>query len=58
MKAKIVVGLQFGDEGKGLTTDYLSSLDSDLDKIVVRFSGGQQAGHNVKIGNITHVHSN
>ncbi|KAA8922696.1 adenylosuccinate synthase [Thermoplasma sp.] len=38
-----VVGLQFGDEGKGKITDYLSgSYD-----VVVRFNGGTNAGHTV-----------
>jgi adenylosuccinate synthase len=54
--AKIVVGLIWGDEGKGITTDFLSSKDPS-DTIVVRFSGGQQAGHNVKIDGVSHVHS-
>lgn len=62
MKAKIVIGLGFGDEGKGRTTDHLCRLpthDGTIEKkIVVRFSGGQQAGHNVKIGDLSHVHSN
>lgn len=60
MKAEIVIGSLFGDEGKGITTDYLCSryLNAGSRKIVVRFSGGQQAGHNVKIGNVSHVHSN
>lgn len=45
MKAHIVLGLGFGDEGKGITT---SSLVASLDKpIVVRFNGGHQAGHTV-----------
>lgn len=56
MKAQIVVGLGFGDEGKGLTTDYLCSQNKN--SLVVRFSGGQQCGHNVCIGEINHVHSN
>lgn len=44
-KHAIVVGLGFGDEGKGATVDALTSTgDYDL---VVRFNGGQQAGHNV-----------
>lgn len=55
-EANIVVGLGFGDEGKGLVTDYLCSKKSD--SIVIRFSGGQQAGHTVKIGDLKHVHSN
>lgn len=45
MRAHIVVGLAFGDEGKGATTDYLCrKLEAGL---VVRYSGGAQAGHNV-----------
>jgi len=58
MKADIVCGLQWGDEGKGKTVSYLSSEPNDQTKIVVRFSGGQQAGHNVRVNDITHVHSN
>lgn len=57
MKAKIVIGLLFGDEGKGITTDYLCSQHPSKNTIVIRFSGGQQAGHNVKIGDLSHVHS-
>ena len=57
MNAKIIVDLGFGDSGKGITTDFLCK-QNHLSNIVVRFSGGQQAGHNVKIGNISHVHSN
>jgi adenylosuccinate synthase len=45
MKAHIVLGLGFGDEGKGLTTSHLcKTLESPL---VIRFSGGQQCGHTV-----------
>lgn len=45
MNAVIVCGLGFGDEGKGATVD---SLVRELDsKLVVRYSGGCQAGHNV-----------
>jgi adenylosuccinate synthase len=37
----------------------LDCFKTDIQKkIVVRFSGGQQAGHNVRIGDITHIHSN
>lgn len=43
--ARIVLGLGFGDEGKGLTTDYLC-LNSQ-NPLVVRFNGGHQAGHTV-----------
>lgn len=57
MKAHIVIGLGFGDEGKGVVTDHLCSL-SPRESIVVRFSGGQQAGHTVMIDGKKHVHSN
>lgn len=57
MNAKIVIGSLFGDEGKGITTDFLCRKHP-YGTIVVRFSGGQQAGHNVKIGKVSHVHSN
>ncbi len=55
MSAQIVVGLGFGDEGKGLTTDFLCRQSPD--SLVVRFSGGQQCGHHVSIGARRHVHS-
>jgi len=38
-----VVGLQFGDEGKGKIVDYLAE---DFD-IIARYSGGSNAGHSV-----------
>lgn len=43
MKNYIVVGLNFGDEGKGSIVHFLSSPDH----VVVRFNGGCQAAHNV-----------
>ena len=45
MKTSIVIGLGFGDEGKGITTDYLCRQSQK--PLVVRFSGGHQAGHTV-----------
>ena len=58
-KASIVVGLGYGDEGKGLTTDYLcSKTDKKLSPVVIRFSGGQQAGHTVILDGVKHTHSN
>lgn len=53
---KIVIGTQFGDEGKGLTTSYLCSKVQN--PLVVRFSGGQQAGHTVVKDGYRHVFSN
>ncbi|MGE0704312.1 MAG: adenylosuccinate synthetase [Vicinamibacterales bacterium] len=41
-----VIGLQFGDEGKGQVVDRLTA-DHD---VVVRFNGGANAGHSVWIG--------
>lgn len=43
MSVTILVGAQFGDEGKGKIVDYLSS---EMD-MVVRFQGGDNAGHTV-----------
>ncbi len=43
-RARIVIGASFGDEGKGIVTDYLSSQGAG---VVVRFNGGAQAGHTV-----------
>lgn len=51
-KARVVIGAGYGDEGKGLITDYLSNEDS----IVVRFNGGAQAGHTVVTpGGVRHI---
>jgi adenylosuccinate synthase len=56
-KAHIVIGLGFGDEGKGLTTDYLCRTHEN--PLVIRFNGGQQAGHTVvKEDGSRHVFSN
>ncbi len=41
----IVLGLQFGDEGKGKITDFLA----DNFNVAVRFSGGNNAGHTVVV---------
>ncbi len=51
MEAKIVVGLQWGDEGKGKIVDYLSN-DADL---VVRYQGGANAGHTIVINGKKYV---
>ena len=49
MAVKAVIGTQWGDEGKGKIVDFLSK-DADY---VVRFQGGSNAGHTIKIGNQT-----
>ena len=57
MKAYIVLGLGYGDEGKGLVTDYLCSNNER--PLVIRFNGGQQAGHTVvSASGQRHVFSN
>lgn len=53
----IVVGLGYGDEGKGVLTDYLvSSVDN---AVVIRHNGGHQCGHTVRMPDgRSHVFSN
>lgn len=51
----IVLGLGFGDEGKGLTTSFLTSQTRN--PLVVRFNGGHQAGHTVVYNGHRHVFS-
>ncbi|MDD7796257.1 adenylosuccinate synthase [Clostridium sp. 'White wine YQ'] len=46
MSAFVVLGAQWGDEGKGKMTDYLAE-EAD---VVVRFQGGNNAGHTVVVG--------
>ena len=53
--AYIVLGLGYGDEGKGLTTDFLCSKYENA--IVIRFNGGHQAGHTVVHKNYSHIFS-
>src|ERR1044072_7193591 len=46
----VVVGAQWGDEGKGKIVDWLSERAD----VVVRFQGGHNAGHTLVIGNNTY----
>src|SRR3569623_1086971 len=46
----VVVGSQWGDEGKGKIVDWLSQQAD----VVVRFQGGHNAGHTLVIGNATY----
>lgn len=46
----VVIGAQWGDEGKGKIVDWLSERAD----IVVRFQGGHNAGHTLVIGNNTY----
>lgn len=45
-RAKVIIGANYGDEGKGLMTDFFASHEPDR-SLVVRFNGGAQAGHTV-----------
>src|ERR671930_581319 len=49
MPATVIVGAQWGDEGKGKIVDLLA-LDSDL---VCRYQGGPNAGHTIVVGDET-----
>ena len=51
MPATVVIGLQWGDEGKGKIVDVLAA-DTD---IVARFQGGSNAGHTVIVGDKKYV---
>lgn len=46
MAAVVLIGAQWGDEGKGKITDYLAEKAD----IVVRYQGGNNAGHTVVVG--------
>src|SRR5918992_4476224 len=46
----VVVGAQWGDEGKGKIVDWLSEQAD----VIVRFQGGHNAGHTLVIGNQTY----
>ena len=51
MKADVLLGLQWGDEGKGKIVDVLTSRYD----IIARFQGGPNAGHTLKFDGIKHV---
>ena len=47
MSTVVVVGTQWGDEGKGKITDFLAEAAD----VVARYQGGNNAGHTILIGN-------
>jgi adenylosuccinate synthase len=51
MSVRVVIGAQWGDEGKGKIVDLLS----DQTEYVVRYQGGANAGHTLKFDGITFV---
>ncbi|MBB2506816.1 Adenylosuccinate synthetase [Staphylococcus cohnii subsp. cohnii] len=50
MSSIVVVGTQWGDEGKGKITDFLAEQAD----VIARFSGGNNAGHTIKFGGETY----
>jgi len=46
MPVNVIVGLQWGDEGKGKLVDYLT----EQSEVVIRYQGGANAGHTVVLG--------
>ena len=57
MEVKIVLGHTFGDEGKGVTVQWLckKAIEEGKKPIVVRFSGGPQAAHTIFNGGTEHI---
>jgi len=51
MKMDVLLGLQWGDEGKGKIVDYLAPKYN----VVARFQGGPNAGHTLEFDGIKHV---
>jgi adenylosuccinate synthase len=56
MTSQAVIGCGFGDEGKGKTVSFLCTQYPK--SLVIRFSGGHQAGHQVFYQDKKHVFSN
>ena len=51
MKVDVLLGLQWGDEGKGKIVDVLTPNYN----VIARFQGGPNAGHSLEFNNIKHV---
>jgi len=54
VKADILLGLQWGDEGKGKLVDVLTPKYD----VIARFQGGPNAGHTLEFNNIKHISHN
>ena len=50
MSSVVVVGTQWGDEGKGKITDFLSQNA----EVVARYQGGNNAGHTIVFDDVTY----
>jgi len=51
MKIDVLLGLQWGDEGKGKIVDVLTPKYN----VIARFQGGPNAGHTLEFNNIKHI---
>jgi adenylosuccinate synthase len=51
MNIDILLGLQWGDEGKGKIVDALSPVYD----VIARFQGGPNAGHSLEFNNVKHI---
>lgn len=51
MQASVVIGAQWGDEGKG---KFVDSLAKEFD-IIVRFNGGNNAGHTIHVNSVKYI---
>ena len=51
MKVDVLLGLQWGDEGKGKIVDVLAPRYD----VITRFQGGPNAGHTLEFNNIKHI---
>ena len=51
MSVDVLLGLQWGDEGKGKIVDFLTPKYN----VIARFQGGPNAGHTLKFGDTKHV---
>jgi adenylosuccinate synthase len=50
MTSVVVVGAQWGDEGKGKITDFLS----ENAEVIARYQGGNNAGHTIRFNDVTY----
>ena len=50
MTSVVVVGTQWGDEGKGKITDFLS----ENAEVIARYQGGDNAGHTIQFDGVTY----
>ena len=51
MNLNVLLGLQWGDEGKGKIVDVFASRYD----VVARFQGGPNAGHSLEFDNVKHI---